>query len=203
MGVVFKRKYGIKDLLIPFVKNKNHSISTKEILKSYYKASLGRFPVDIFWKKLGLAELYPDIQNDFLAGYFVLDPDFIVFAEKMMDKFNVALLSNNLKEWIDFAFKKFDLNKFFNTTLISADVGIRKPDERIYQMFFKLTGASPENCIFVDDKWDNLKAASELGINAVLFSPKKKIDIYFWRVKIKSFNKLANKLNMYGQMNTI
>ena len=76
------------------------------------------------------------------------------------------------KEWIEYAFKKFDLDRFFKYKLISADAGRRKPDKRVFQMFLKSIGGTPEKCIFIDDKDDNLKVASALGIDTIRFFPK-------------------------------
>ena len=43
-----------------------------------------------------------------------------------------------------------------------------KPDSRAYQRVLALTGAQPEECIFVDDRLANLQPAAALGMMTVL-----------------------------------
>jgi putative hydrolase of the HAD superfamily len=53
-----------------------------------------------------------------------------------------------------------------------VDVGrmdfYNKPDPRAYQLVLALTGARPDECIFVDDRLTNLQPARELGMTTVL-----------------------------------
>ncbi len=45
---------------------------------------------------------------------------------------------------------------------------INKPDPRAYQLVLALTGARPDECIFVDDRQANLEPAGKLGMTTVL-----------------------------------
>ena len=46
----------------------------------------------------------------------------------------------------------------------------RKPDKRIYELALERTGKSPRECIFIDNKVENLVVAQELGIKPILFN---------------------------------
>ena len=48
-------------------------------------------------------------------------------------------------------------------------MGHRKPDHAIFAACLEKTGAQPEDCILVDDRWRNLHAASELGFRTIHF----------------------------------
>jgi epoxide hydrolase-like predicted phosphatase len=51
--------------------------------------------------------------------------------------------------------------------VISAEVGVRKPDPRIYELGARAIGLEPAACVFVDDLPGNLKPARELGMATV------------------------------------
>jgi putative hydrolase of the HAD superfamily len=55
----------------------------------------------------------------------------------------------------------------FDDVVISGEVGMRKPEERIFQLAATRLGLSPGQCVFVDDVEGNIVAAEELGFAAV------------------------------------
>jgi len=59
------------------------------------------------------------------------------------------------------------LDEFFDDVVISARVGMRKPEERIFQLALGRLGLSPGECVFVDDVEGNVAAALALGFVAV------------------------------------
>jgi epoxide hydrolase-like predicted phosphatase len=65
---------------------------------------------------------------------------------------------------------RYDRSRFpelFDGTVISGEVGIRKPLPEIYEMGAAAIGLAPAECVFVDDLPPNLKPAAELGMAAV------------------------------------
>lgn len=56
----------------------------------------------------------------------------------------------------------------FDVTVISGEVGMRKPEERIFQYTFDLVGLPPDQCIFIDDLEHNIRAAAALGMPGIL-----------------------------------
>jgi len=55
----------------------------------------------------------------------------------------------------------------FDATVISSEVGLRKPDPAIYALGAQRIGVPPERCVFVDDLGGNLKPAAALGMATV------------------------------------
>ncbi|WP_055697341.1 MULTISPECIES: HAD family hydrolase [Streptomyces] len=51
----------------------------------------------------------------------------------------------------------------------SADLGIVKPDRRIYETAARRAGVAPDRCLFVDDREENVAAAQELGMTGLLY----------------------------------
>ena len=54
--------------------------------------------------------------------------------------------------------------------LVSAGLGVRKPNARIYELAMERYGAHPENTFFTDDSAENVDGAAELGIYTHLFT---------------------------------
>jgi putative hydrolase of the HAD superfamily len=60
-----------------------------------------------------------------------------------------------------------DIATRFDPVVISGEVGLRKPDPRIYEVALDALAIAPERVAFVDDMPVNVAAATELGIHAV------------------------------------
>jgi epoxide hydrolase-like predicted phosphatase len=56
----------------------------------------------------------------------------------------------------------------FDVTVISGEVGMRKPEERIFRHTFDLMGLAPHECIFIDDLEHNIRAGAQLGMPGIL-----------------------------------
>jgi putative hydrolase of the HAD superfamily len=56
----------------------------------------------------------------------------------------------------------------FDAVVISGEVGMRKPEERIFWHAVGLLGLTPEECVFIDDLEVNVVAAEAVGMTAVL-----------------------------------
>ena len=55
----------------------------------------------------------------------------------------------------------------FDVVVISGEVGMRKPEARIFEHALDLLGLDPEECVFVDDLPHNVAAAEALGMVGV------------------------------------
>jgi len=59
------------------------------------------------------------------------------------------------------------LTELFDTTVISAEVYMHKPEPEIYGLAAERLNVSPEECIFVDDLRENCEGAEAVGMTAV------------------------------------
>jgi len=65
---------------------------------------------------------------------------------------------------------RYDRSQFpvlFDGVVISGEVGLRKPEPRIYELGAERLGLEPADCVFVDDLPGNLKPARDLGMATV------------------------------------
>lgn len=76
-----------------------------------------------------------------------------------------GLLSNS---WGVSDYPRHLFGDLFDAVVISAEVGMRKPEERIFRHAAALIGLDPAACVFVDDIEANVAAAEAAGMTAVL-----------------------------------
>lgn len=69
--------------------------------------------------------------------------------------YKLGLLSIHAKEWIDHAESQFDFHKLFHSRLYSFEAGVSKLDPRAFEMILEKLGASPQECLFIDDHYVN------------------------------------------------
>lgn len=82
--------------------------------------------------------------------------------------YKIYLLSNaSLRQPL--YFPRIPGNQYFDGTVISAILGICKPDRRIYEYLLFKYGLKAEECVFIDDLPANIEAANEVGIHGILF----------------------------------
>ena len=76
-----------------------------------------------------------------------------------------ALLSNS---WGMADYPRHLFPGMFDVVVISGEVGMRKPEERIFRHAAGLLGLDPAECVFIDDIEVNIKAAEAIGMTAIL-----------------------------------
>jgi len=82
--------------------------------------------------------------------------------------YRTALITNNLKEFSSGWRAMIPADDLFEFIVDSSEVGIRKPDPRIFTMTLELLRVAPENSVFLDDAPGNINAARDLGMHAIL-----------------------------------
>ncbi len=135
----------------------------------FTKAGNGLLTSDEFLRYLGYKNPRESMV-DYLENYLTLDEQFLPFAERVRDKFDMVLLSNDVSEWSAYLTEYHRLNPYFQDKIVSGDIGMRKPEERIFRYTLERIGRKPEECVFVDNGVKNLEAVEALGIECVLFN---------------------------------
>lgn len=82
--------------------------------------------------------------------------------------YRVALLSNTTKIRSDF-FGKLGLYEPFDPVIFSWQVNVSKPDPKIYEIMLEKLNLPATDCIFIDNRPENVAAANKLGIHGILF----------------------------------
>jgi putative hydrolase of the HAD superfamily len=80
-----------------------------------------------------------------------------------------ALLSNSGPEVMARVRVDHPLEARFDAVVISCEVGLAKPDPRIYRLCLERLGLPPQEALFVDDRLDNIEAAALVGLRTLQF----------------------------------
>jgi len=107
--------------------------------------------------------------------YFKKNKKLYRVAFKLKKKgYNIGILSDQWYLSKDILASKKDM-KGFAPVIISCDVGMRKPNPKIYKMLIKKCGCRVEEILFIDNRDWNLKPARKIGINAILYKDNKEL----------------------------
>ena len=123
-----------------------------------------------------------DENNDYLGeqlfmltfdtNEYVLYPEVIDILEILKESYKLGIISNALPS-LDWSFDTLKIRKYFQNIIISAYEGVDKPDKAIYVSGVKKLGCKFEECIFIDDKIENVEAAESLGMKGFYLDRKK------------------------------
>ncbi len=80
--------------------------------------------------------------------------------------FRIISINNEGKELNDYRVKKFKLHDCFDAFISSCEVGIRKPDPKIFKLAMGIAQALPQQCVYFDDRKMFALAAQKLGIRS-------------------------------------
>jgi epoxide hydrolase-like predicted phosphatase len=143
------------------------------------RAQLGKITIDQHWDnlrvELNLTHEGLDLfKEEFWRGDLV-DEELIDYIRSLRKHYTTGLLSNafsNLRQVIDEIWMFTDA---FDEMIISAEVGLVKPDERIYRLALERLGVAPEQAVFIDDFNNNVQAANLLNMPAIHFKNSKQV----------------------------
>ena len=142
--------------------------------QSSHQAMRGEITTEEHWdevrKKLGLSkEAYPQVPMGFWGGDR-LDEDLVNYLRGLRPQYKTALLSNawdDLRQMIEEVWKFADA---FDQMVISAEVGLVKPEPAIYEKVISDLNVVPTEAVFVDDFPENIAGAKAVGLEAIQFT---------------------------------
>jgi len=138
-------------------------------------AQLGRMSSEERWQRIGQAlglhspEELLAFRREFYTGD-VLDAKLVSYIRRMRGRYKTALLSNASAEFAELLHTKFGLDDCFDVIIISALVGMMKPDPAIYYLVLERLQVAPHEAVFVDDMLENVEGAAAVGLHAIRFT---------------------------------
>ena len=82
--------------------------------------------------------------------------------------YGIYLLSNASCRQHDY-WPRVPASRYFDGTLISADVKLVKPQPEIYRLLCETFSLDPDECVFIDDATGNAEAAYLCGLHPIVF----------------------------------
>jgi epoxide hydrolase-like predicted phosphatase len=96
----------------------------------------------------------------------MLDSDMLDLVRGLRrDGLRTCLLSNSWGAM--YGYPRHLFGELFDQVVISGEVGMRKPEERIFALATERIGLAAHECVFVDDTEGNIRTARALGFAAV------------------------------------
>ena len=166
----------------------------RDVLQEIAKA-LGRRPVDVadyVWTshkiealergELGTNELFRVFRDELgydggfarfkklWCDHFTLDRRAAAILKKVSRRVPAYLFSNTHALHYDHIRKKYAFAKHVRGVVLSHEVGMRKPEPRIYAAALKIAGVKkPAEALLIDDLAANVKAARQAGLIAIRY----------------------------------
>ncbi|MFP4021759.1 MAG: HAD family hydrolase [Halanaerobium sp.] len=80
------------------------------------------------------------------------------------------ILSNFHQKAFEYVSSEYDFFNYFDGQIISAEVGMIKPEAEIYEHLLNKFNLKSEETLFIDDSKENIKAALKKGIRVIHFT---------------------------------
>jgi putative hydrolase of the HAD superfamily len=117
-----------------------------------------------FAKRLGLDDA-TDLIDSMFRGMKPSEPMVAAVRAARASGVHTGLVSNS---WSTSHYDRDMLAQLFEVAVISAEVGLHKPQPEIYRLASQRLGVEPERCVFVDDLRENCAGAEAVGMTAIL-----------------------------------
>lgn len=138
----------------------------------------GKISREQFWQRvlthLPLKESTDALTKEWIVHYDLI-PGMKELITELKRKYQVMYLSDNVRERVQSLDDRFKFLHWFNGGIFSHEVGVRKPDLRIYKLALKTAGVAASEAVFIDDKPKNLTPAKALGMKIILFESVEKL----------------------------
>lgn len=149
-------------------------ISLRNALNKYWDAwHKGSISEEELWQRVttDLQIQYPSCDSLWLDSFKQARREkpemFFLLKQIKRQGYTTALLSNTEIPLVSY-YKQHpyeDIDRCF----FSCEMGLSKPEQEIYEKVLQELACSPEAVIFIDDRKENVDAATSLGIPGILF----------------------------------
>ena len=187
-GVIMKHPEGA---LMPYMHSNFPTLTESEVYAQWREGNIGKLSSLDFFRNLGFPGDPAVWEQDYLDS-LEIDEGFLEVAPKLKERYRLGLITNDFAEWSDYLRAKFGMDELFDAVVVSGAIGMKKPEPEVYRLLLQQLGANPAECLFVDDRKENLDAAAALGMQVVLYNSR---GIVFSGRIVYSFIELLNMLN--------
>ena len=130
-----------------------------------------------------------EAKERFKYYYKTYEKNWIVFddteelLEYLHSKYKLAIISNGDGEQQRRKIQKTGLNSYFAEIVISGEVGVSKPDRKIFELTCEKMNVKPEECIMIGDKFSvDVGGGINAGITSIWVDRKRDSTNYKYKV---------------------
>ena len=140
--------------------------------ESSLRASIGELTTEAHWEAVARRLHQPLSQvkllrEEFFAGD-IIDTGLVGFIRSLRPRYKTGIISNawpDMREYV--AARRID--DAFDVLVISSEVGIMKPEPKIYRIALDKVGVEAREAVYIDDTPPNVEAARALGMRGIVF----------------------------------
>ena len=88
---------------------------------------------------------------------------------KLRKRYKVAVLSDNIRERVEYLNRKYNLDKEFDCYVYSFEHGMLKPDKRLLKILFQRLNVKEDEVIIVDNSIVKVESFRKFGVQTILF----------------------------------
>ncbi|MFW0976729.1 glucose-1-phosphatase [Leclercia pneumoniae] len=153
--------------------------------ESFHQHERGEISDELFAEKLchemELPLSYEQFSLGWQAVFVAIRPDVIDIMHKLREQgHRVVILSNTNRLHTTFWPDEYpEVKAAADHIYLSQEMGMRKPEARIYQAVLQAEGFTASDAVFFDDNADNTEGASQCGMTSILVTGKETIPNYF------------------------
>jgi epoxide hydrolase-like predicted phosphatase len=96
-----------------------------------------------------------------------IHPDIVNLIVSLRKSYKTALLTNAHHEFLGPVLRETHLQDLFDAIVMSSEIGVTKPDPRIFEAILEKLQVCANEAIFIDDQTRHVEAAKALGIQSI------------------------------------
>ena len=134
---------------------------------------LGAITTEEFFKHFASVTGFSGTMDQFVGTYQDMlseNKPMLDFARKLSQKYNIYLVTNAGTLHTPNIYERFPSLHFFKDEASSCYLGAVKPDAAYYEKALAKFGITPDTCLLVDDRPENVAGAKAFGIRSILYT---------------------------------
>ena len=170
MGVLYREGNDVRNLLIPFARERGSTVTDEDIIDKARLLSLGRMTPADFWRVIGVDGDPNELDSAYLALHQLM-PGVVKYLRSLRDDgARAACITNDAAAWATKLRSSHSLEGLIDPWVVSGSVGVRKPDRPLFEVLRRVTKESPASILVIDDDLANLDTARDMGFGTAWFT---------------------------------
>lgn len=188
--VIISGYHGVENII-----EQNSNISAEEFLKRkketiniFLDAMRGKYSEDEYIKAL-IENTNWNVNKEIIKKCVRQNLDTKIdgttqIIESLKEKYNLILLSDHIKEWVDYILSTNKELEIFKHQYFSYEYGMLKDDEGTFKYILEKEKIIPSETIYIDDNKDNIEMANREGIQGIVFQNAKQLEYELKKMQI-------------------
>ena len=110
------------------------------------------------------------VYRELMASMVLIEETFVMMQELAAEGYRLFGITDNVHEIVAHLKERHDFWPMFEHVAVSAELGVLKPDPRMYQHVLEAGSLAAAECVFFDDVARNVEGAKAVGMEAFVFT---------------------------------